>query len=412
VTIVSGMRTIPAPSRSSLGIAPRSATIGSIFSGIGGLELGLEWAGLGPVLWQVEKEAFCRAVLAKHWPSATRFVDVRAVGASILAPVDIMCGGFPCQDVSGAGKGAGLAGERSGLWYQYLRIVGEMRPRVVIVENVESGKRRWLCAVRRGLRELGYHTEALGVSAADVGAPHLRKRIFVVAHADGDAVRERERRGCGSRGAGTPRSFVSRQAVADANGQRGMEPEGREHERRGWTADGSDRGAGLSLAGADSVGSNTREGAPRNECAGRPVAPGGGGELGDTERSGRQGAEYAGRETRGGVPSRTGGQRRQAKCGVGRGAAGVPDWLDGRGLHADHDQAPHEARQDTGRPGFDHLWPAGRGEAQHAWEPPRTVSEKIQNRRARVKALGNAVVPQCAAIVGSFVRQALHGAVS
>ena len=89
-------------------------TIGSLFSGIGGLELGLEWAGLGPVRWQVEQDMWCRAVLAKHWPDAGRFDDVCTVGAE-LEPVDIICGGFPCQDLSNAGARAGLAGARSGL---------------------------------------------------------------------------------------------------------------------------------------------------------------------------------------------------------------------------------------------------------------------------------------------------------
>src|SRR6185436_8967518 len=103
-------------------------TIGSLFAGIGGLELGLEMAGLGPVVWQVETDAACRDVLAMHWPKAERFHDVRAVDASALAPVDIVCGGFPCQDLSHAGKGKGLAGERSGLWFEFERIVQELGP--------------------------------------------------------------------------------------------------------------------------------------------------------------------------------------------------------------------------------------------------------------------------------------------
>ena len=93
--------------------------IGSLFSGIGGLELGLEWSGLGPTVWQVESDAFCRDVLKKHWPYTTRYTDVRDVGGTNLELVDIICGGFPCQDISAAGKGAGITGERSGLWKEY-----------------------------------------------------------------------------------------------------------------------------------------------------------------------------------------------------------------------------------------------------------------------------------------------------
>ncbi len=165
--------------------------IGSLFSGIGGLELGLERAGLGPVAWQVEFDPFCRRILAKHWPSANRSViDVKAANASNLPRVDLICGGFPCQDVSSAGKGAGLAvGTRSGLWFEFRRIVAELSPPVVVVENVASGKSRWLPQVRRDLYLLGYDTAAYAISAADVGAPHLRRRIFVVAHPFGESLR-------------------------------------------------------------------------------------------------------------------------------------------------------------------------------------------------------------------------------
>lgn len=159
-------------------------TIGSLFSGIGGLELGLEWAGLGPVRWQVERDEFCRRVLARHWPDARRYDDVRTVGAD-LERVDVICGGFPCQDVSSAGKRAGLAGDRSGLWREFARVVEVTQPRWVVVENVASGATRWVDQVVRDLGQLGYESLPVPVSASDVGAPHRRSRVFIVArHAD------------------------------------------------------------------------------------------------------------------------------------------------------------------------------------------------------------------------------------
>ncbi len=156
-------------------------TIGALFSGIGGIELGLERAGLGPVLWQVENDPFCRRVLAKHWPHVARFEDVTT--ARGLPNVDLICGGFPCQDVSSAGARRGLGGQRSGLWYYFARIVRDIRPSFVVVENVASGKSRWLPTVRHQLHVLGYRTRALGIAARDVGAPHSRPRIFVIGHA-------------------------------------------------------------------------------------------------------------------------------------------------------------------------------------------------------------------------------------
>lgn len=158
--------------------------IGSLFSGIGGLELGLEWSGLGETVWQVEIDPFCRSVLERHWPNARRFEDVTKVGAEDLEKVDLICGGFPCQDVSSAGKGEGLAGSRSGLWFEFARIVGELRPRWVVVENVASGAKRWVDQVVAGLEQLDYQALPIPLSAQDVGAPYPRARIFVVAYTD------------------------------------------------------------------------------------------------------------------------------------------------------------------------------------------------------------------------------------
>ena len=255
--------------------------IGSLFAGIGGLERGIERALGGEVIWQVEVDPWCREVLAKHWPSADRSVtDVSCATRSVLERVDVMCGGFPCQDVSAAGRGAGLSGERSGLWYEDLRLVRELQPRAVVVENVASGATRWLVPVRRMLETCGYRTRAIGLSASDVGAPHLRRRIFVL-------------------------------GLADANGSR-LE--------------------------------------------------------GSYERS-KELAITTRRHHRGCQP------------GLGRVPHGPPDGLDS------------------------HRWPAGQGEFQYDHEPPRTIEKgQDKERRKRLKALGNAVVPQCSYVAGLILR--------
>lgn len=161
----------------------RGLTIGSLFSGIGGLELGLEQAGLGPVLWQVENDEHANTILAKRWPGVARFSDVRTVGTDCLAPVDIVCGGFPCQDISYAGKGAGLSGSRSGLWREFARIVGELGPRYVVVENVNALLRRGIGEVLGTLASFGYDAIWDCIPACAAGAPHRRDRIFIVAYA-------------------------------------------------------------------------------------------------------------------------------------------------------------------------------------------------------------------------------------
>jgi DNA (cytosine-5)-methyltransferase 1 len=159
--------------------------IGSLFSGVGGLELGLEWAAVGHTVWQVEVDPFCRSVLAKHWPDALRFDDVHSVGAHNLPPADVICGGFPCPPFSSANVVTRSDGTHGlDLWREMGRIVGELRPAVVVVENVASGWRQWLPSVRRDLWRLGYASVPVQVSAADAGAPFDGARVFVVATSD------------------------------------------------------------------------------------------------------------------------------------------------------------------------------------------------------------------------------------
>jgi len=159
--------------------------IGSLFAGIGGFELGLERAIPGAeTIWQVEQNAFCQKVLAKHWPDAKIYNDVRNITRDNVEPIDILCGGFPCQDISLAGKGMGLHGKKSGLWWEMLRIISELRPRIVVMENVAAVLIRGGCQVVGSLAEIGYCTEWTVISARDFGAPHLRRRWFAVAYSE------------------------------------------------------------------------------------------------------------------------------------------------------------------------------------------------------------------------------------
>jgi DNA (cytosine-5)-methyltransferase 1 len=286
--------------------------LGSLFSGIGGLELGLEWAGIGPVRWQVEQDAFCRQVLAKHWPDATRHDDVRTVGAANLEPVDVVCGGFPCQDLSTAGKRAGLAGARSGLWSEYARVVRELRPRIVVVENVSALVGFGLDTVLGDLAALGYGAWWDCVRAADAGAPHRRERLFIVAYAPSGGQRSR---GDVPR-AGESDADGSGAALADADGRGESEPSGPQCEERGRARD---RGEARGVADADGAGLEGRR------LSGRGCPD-----------------ERAARADRG---AGAGGRPETAESRVGRVPDGLPAGLDGR-------------------------WPAPPGEAQHDWEPP------------------------------------------
>lgn len=164
-----------------------------LFSGIGGFSLGLERSGGFRTVAFCEIEPYCRRVLAKHWPEVPCYDDIRTLTADRLRAdgiaVDAICGGFPCQDISFAGKGAGLDGERSGLWAEYRRLIGELRPRYVLIENVAALLVRGMDRVLCDLAALGLDAEWHCVPASYVGAPHGRDRLWVVAYAQ-----RRERR--------------------------------------------------------------------------------------------------------------------------------------------------------------------------------------------------------------------------
>lgn len=310
--------------------------IGSLFSGIGGLELGVEAATGGHVVWQVERDPWCRSVLARHWPDATRFDDVCTVGSE-LAAVDLICGGFPCQPASVAGARKGMSDDRW-LWPQFARIVGVVRPRFVLLENVAGlltldDGRAW-GSVLGSLAALGYDAVWDVFRASDVGAPHRRERLFGLAYARGVDAQRRGSAGVVDGASGALEGEVGQRQRGGAAPCGGSEALSMAYAERGesWQRHQPDvqwRRAGE--AEQTGVGGGVRSGAARVTEQGR-------------------------------VEPRLGG-----------GVDGLPARLDA------------------------HRWPAGRGEVQHEWEPPR-ISVASPGRRNRLRALGNAVVPQVAAL--------------
>lgn len=336
-------------------------TVGSLFSGIGGLELGLERAGMS-VRWQVEFDPFCQAVLAKHWPDAVRFGDVHEVGAHNLEAVDVICGGFPCQPISQAGKQLGRADERW-LWPQFARIIRELRPRYVLVENVANLRSMehggLMGEVLGDLAASGYDAEWSCIPASAVGAPHRRDRIWIVAHRDRRDAPERGER-------------------ADApQGSRGGS-----HERGGGHDDAEREVTVLgavedprSVADADRPGRGEQRGSiavraeqPAAECSGAFSG------VGDTD-DGRREQHLSGER---GVSVAHEAGRRGAESELGRVLDGLSLGLDG------------------------HRWPAPPG-PQHDWEPPRVVAGEVANKTRRLKAIGNAVVPQIPEAIGRAI---------
>ena len=157
-----------------------------LFSGIGGFSLGLERTGGFETVAFCEIDKAARRVLAKHWPEVPCYDDICSLAGERLAAdgiaVDVLCGGFPCQDISDAGHKAGLEGKRSGLWSEIARLVGELRPRFVVVENVAALLGRGMGRVLGDLAALGYDAEWHCIPAAAVGAPHRRDRVWILGY--------------------------------------------------------------------------------------------------------------------------------------------------------------------------------------------------------------------------------------
>lgn len=332
--------------------------IGSLFSGAGGLDLAVEHVTGGRTVWHCEADPDAAKVLAAHWPGVPNLGDITAVDWSRVEPVEVLCGGFPCQDVSAAGRRAGLAGgTRSGLWAEMARAIEALRPALVVIENVEGlltadgepwpleviaaddERSRWnrICALidskierakREGwwhgqyrtrkkfeaarasrlrkravarfksvhrrlvqraiavvvgtLAELGYDAQWGLVSAAEVGAPHRRKRIFITAHATGDRRNQ---------GRPEPAWFIGRSDAALGGMPTAAHPAGgsRPHEQKRSNAQGldvvaepgpSDRDSARgTAAGIQQLGRSARELAAVDLLPTPSVADGMGGHL-------------------------------------------------------------------------------------------------------------------------------------
>ena len=189
-------------------------TFGSLFAGIGGIDLGLERAGWTG-RWQVEYEPFCQRVLAKHWPDVPRYGDIRDVDWSTVEPVDLIAGGFPCQPVSFAGRRR-IQDDDRWLWPEFARCIRELGPRYVLVENVPGllvgGG---MDDVLGGLADLGYDCEWESIPAAAVGAPHLRYRVWLIAYPHRDS-----QSGESGDAVTGPRVMVPRRDVAHTDSER------------------------------------------------------------------------------------------------------------------------------------------------------------------------------------------------
>ncbi|PCN46986.1 hypothetical protein Csp2054_14175 [Curtobacterium sp. 'Ferrero'] len=369
--------------------------IGSLFSGYGGLDLGVQQVLGGTVAWHVEFDAAPSAILAHHWPNVPNYGDVTAVDWSSpdVERVDVLTGGFPCQDVSLAGLRRGLRdGTRSGLWSEFARAIDALRPSLVVIENVRGllsatadrqmesspwgvGDRhdgpalRALGAVLGDLAELGYDAEWCGLRAADAGAPHGRYRVFVVA-LPADASRfGRPIVEPGGRGAPHPAAPVRAVEDADgaARGERWLAASG--EAPRGWTRSDARGRGGAPAADAERRGGERRRG--HGVLAGAPCA-------GESDRRERE-RDGDAADDRSAAPRQWGpfGPAVERWERVTGRVAPAPTNPDGRG--GSHRLAPEFVEWMMGLP------------AGHVTGAPITRAQQL-------KALGNGVVPQQAAL--------------
>lgn len=369
----------------------------SLFSGIGGIDLAFEQAGF-EIIGQVENDDFCQRVLRKHWPHVPKWGDVRKVRGSEVETrlrlrcgnpraIDVVAGGFPCQPFSHAGERRGKGDDRY-LWPEMLRLIRELRPRIVFIENVTGIITLALHEVLSDLESEAYTPlPPLVIPACAVSASHIRDRVWVVAYAN--TFRRSEP---------PPFATSSRDETRHpASCERGRRTEFYAPFSGGADVADSDRcgtgifGEGVRDAPAGSGQSMGNTNRKRQQTRGRknetrqfvPVHTG----MVNSCRAGREKRDFASESGGAGYPAGgfdTGGGNEQAESSLGRADDGIPGWMD-RGF------------------------PAFPGQPQKEWEAPRTITERVPKHAKRIAALGNAVVPQVVYPFAVAIREWLGG---
>jgi DNA (cytosine-5)-methyltransferase 1 len=363
--------------------------VGSLFSGIGGFDLGLERAGFESA-WFCEADPYATRVLRKHWPELPVFPDVRELTAEWAEPIDVLCGGFPCQDLSVAGAGAGVEGARSGLWSEFARLIGEFRPRYVLVENVAALLARGAGRVLGDLAALGYDAEWDCIPASAIGAPHQRDRIWIVAYPNGGALWDEPGRSSRPDGTGAtqPGDDGAEGSVADAD--RGGEPQ-----QRGALAEGGGRPehGGQAEDVEDAAGEGRRQA--------------GGGERDDAGRAGA----FVRSQRAGEVAGEVADPERERLEGLGPIARESEVAESGDGSSSS--PYANRVRCDRGAGPLEHIYRSAELANGGWWlvEPDvGRVAHGVPSRLDRVRCLGNALVPQIAEFLGRRIMAYEEGA--
>lgn len=343
-------------------------TVGSLFSGIGGIDLAFQEAGF-QIAYQVENNGYCQQVLEKHWPTVRRYGNIFDIDT--LPAVDVMAGGFPCQPVSVAGQRRGEQDERW-LWPEFLRLIQQSRPTVVFLENVPGLRTidggNTFRDILRQLAKSGYDAQWAHLRASDAGAPHKRERIFIVAYTGSfrrpesetlaNAAPDKEWHISAYQSKWKSKFYAT---VAKCE-TLGHAPEFRCNRDQPFTRSattGKSQRRVCQSARTDQIVGNTR-------CARLAQRQSINGHIGQKFAS-TQRAGYSYRQGRG------------TQSRLGRDSSRIPYRLDG------------------------HRFPAPPGEP-YEWEPPRTTQVKT-NRAARIQALGNAVVPQVVYPIALAIRE-------